>query len=92
VARQQPARANKIDPVRTGLLDQLLRERPLRSRLLRVVVRRLSHHHILVCHCLSFPASEPLTVSGQTSYTADPTVPPQASVVKRPGIGDCSSP
>ena len=72
---QQATRAHKIDTVGTRLLHQLLSRVTVPAALLLVIVRWLSHHHILVCHCLSFPTSEPLTVSGQTSYTADLTVP-----------------
>jgi hypothetical protein len=75
---QQPARTDEIDAVGTRPLHQLLSQRPIRPPLLPVVVRWLNHHHILVCHCLSFPASKPLTVSGQTRYTADLTVPDAA--------------
>jgi hypothetical protein len=71
---QQTARTDQIHTVRARLLHQLLSERPLRPPLI-VIVRWLRHQHILLGHDLSFPASKPLTMSGQTSYTADPTVP-----------------
>jgi hypothetical protein len=72
---QQTARPDKTDPVGTCLRHQLISQQPIRPLLLVVLLRWLRHHHILVCHCLSSPASGPPTVSGQTSYTADPTVP-----------------
>lgn len=53
-ASQQPARADKIDPLRSCLLHQLLSDRPLRAALTSLV-RWCRHHHILLCHCLSFP-------------------------------------
>jgi hypothetical protein len=77
-AGQQPARTDEIDPVSTRPVNQLLGQRPVRP-LLIVVLGWLRHHHILLSHDLSFPANEPLTVSGQTSYTADPTVPRAAT-------------
>jgi hypothetical protein len=64
--RQQPARADKTFAVR---------KRPIRPLLARVI-RQCRHRHIMICHgCLSFQPSKTLSVSGQTSYTADLTVP-----------------
>ena len=73
--RKQPARPDQAPPVSLGLLHELLRERPIRPLRVRLV-RRCRHHHIIAGHVsLSFPPSEPLSVSGQTSYTGNLTVP-----------------
>jgi hypothetical protein len=56
-AGQQPARTDKIDPVHSCLLNQLLSDRPLRAALTSLV-RRCRHHHILLCHCLSFQPNQ----------------------------------
>jgi hypothetical protein len=55
---QQTARAHQAAAIGTGLLDELLRERPIRA-LLTISCRR-RHRHILHCHHLSFPASNRL--------------------------------
>ena len=63
--------------------DRLITIGPLLARL----IRRCCHRHIMVCHgCLSFRPSESLSVSGQTSYTADLTVPSIARVAEAMGV------
>ncbi len=74
--RKQAARPDQAAPIGLGLLDELLRERPIRPLRTRLV-RRCRHRHIIAGHnCLSFSPSGSLSVSGQASYTADLTVPP----------------
>ena len=52
---QQTSRADQIDPVGAGSRDELLRDRLIESTVIIVVVGgRCRHHHIMVCHCLSF--------------------------------------
>ena len=86
----QPARADKVLAVGASLVDELLRERPIRPLLARVI-GRCRHRHIMVCHgCLSIQQSKSLSISGQTSHTADLTVPCPRQVHELDVDGDAS--
>jgi len=50
---QQSTRADEINPISTRLLDEPLRDRPVRPALARSP-RWRCHHHIMFSHCLSF--------------------------------------
>ena len=51
---QQPSRADQIDAFGACSCDELLRDRLIESTVIVVVGGRCRHHHIMVCHCLSF--------------------------------------
>lgn len=62
--------------LRTSSFDEVLRQRPIRP-VHTGLIQRCRHHHIIIRHhgCLAFSPNGSLNVSGQTSYTGDPTVP-----------------
>ena len=71
---KQPIRTNEVPTVISRLIDELLGHRLIQPLLVRIF-RPCRHRHIMIGHgCPSFPPSEPLSVSGQTSHTEEPSV------------------